>query len=275
MKVNRGAGRSAVPVDPRLMDVLKQSRRWWKISEGAFDPSVAPILKLWGIPDGDGPGTYPPPLDYLQPALKQVGMDKVILDDITNTVRLEREEMSLDLGGIARGFAIDAAVRILQEGGVTSARVEVGNDARVFGGAPGGGPWVIPVPHPRDPEILLAELALEEGAVSTSLDTTKQVFVAASQKYYTHIVSPATGEPVEWVASFTVVAPEATTADAVSPACFVKGKGEGLQLVKQLDEVEAMVVWFEKENVSLLKPSGTFGIRELLKSGPNVGRDRP
>jgi len=265
MEINRSAGDRWVQVDPRVLEVLLAARKWWKASDGAFDPTVGPQMNLWGIPTGEGPGAYPPSLEQLRDTEVLVGMDKLILDDITGAVRLDREGMSLDLGGIGKGFAVDAAVRILQERGVRAARVEAAGDLRVFGEPPGGGPWKIAVPHPRDPEKVLTELEVTEGAVSISTDRHKRVFVRASQGYHTHVLDPRTGIPVEGMALFAVLAPTATTADALCTAAFVLGRGPGLQLLRGIDEAEGFVVYFDPDNVGELKGAGTPAMRSTMR----------
>jgi thiamine biosynthesis lipoprotein len=265
MQINRSAGVRYVKVDPRVLEVLLAARKWWKISDGAFDPTVGPLLQLWGIPDEEGPGAYPPSLEQLRDSAALVGMDNLILDDISGAVRLDREGMSLDLGGIGKGFAVDAAVRILQERGVRAARVEAAGDLRVFGEPPGGGPWKIAIPHPRDPERTLTELEVEEGAVSISSDRHKRVFVRASQGYHTHVINPGTGVPVEGVALFVVLAPGATMADALCTAAFVLGRGPGLQLLRDTDGAEGIVIYFEKDRVDELKGAGTPGVRGRVR----------
>jgi thiamine biosynthesis lipoprotein len=147
--------------------------------------------------------------------------------------------MEVDLGGIAKGYAIDAAAEALQAAGASSGLVDIGGDLRLFGSPSGGGKWRVEVRRPRGVEEAII-LKLDPCAVTTSGDYARWFPVAG--KHYSHIVDPCTGWPVPDVPSVTVVAPDATTADALATGLSVMGAAKGVALVDALPGVECMMM---------------------------------
>ncbi|HCJ10261.1 MAG TPA: hypothetical protein DHW14_03750, partial [Clostridiales bacterium] len=230
-----------IPVSTHLIAVLEIADDVNRVSGGAFDPSIGPVVHLWGFdadpgpsdgPDGgsdagpeDGsatrPRTAPPTAGEVTEALGLTGWHDVTWDAARRTARLARPGMSLALGGIAKGYAVDSAAQVLAGAGVDRAVIDAGGDLYLLGTKPSGEPWRIAVRHPRA-EGFLGVLELPGGtAVATSGDY-ERFFVHEGRRYH-HILDPSTGWPVSGVVSVTVLAPTAAEADALATALFVLG----------------------------------------------------
>ncbi len=243
-----GAG-SPVVVCPDMLTVLELADRIVELSGGAFDPAVGALVALWGFgPDGEAPAggetdpgpREPPDQPAVERALALTGWHLVDWDRETLTVTLGREGTSLALGGIAKGYAVDEAARLLRAAGVTRAVIDAGGDLYLLGAKPDGHPWRIAVRHPRRDGHLGVLTLGADTAVATSGDY-ENYFEAGGERYH-HILDPATGRPATGCISVTVVAPTAAVADALATAVFVLGPADGLALVELLADVEALVV---------------------------------
>lgn len=243
-RINLAAGREPVSVSLLTLLLVDQALEFGELTGGAFDITVAPLLNLWQFA---GDGRQVPPEESLQAALKLVDFRAVAVDRATRSVALRQSGAGIDLGGIAKGFIVDRAADVLRASGITSASVDAGGDIRLIGAKPDGRPWRIGVRHPREQRGIIAVLELENCAVVTSGDY-ERYFLLEGVRYH-HLLDPATGRPARGLASVTVVAPEATTADALSTAVFVLGRERGLSLIESLPGIEALVVTEELEVV--------------------------
>lgn len=269
-----GSGRP-VPLSPELWDVLEASQRFARETDGAFDVSVGPVVKLWRVARRSK--KLPAP-DAIREAVSRTGWKAIVLDESNKTAELKRRGMQLDLGGIGQGYAADEGLRILQEGGVTKALVDISGDIRLGDPPPGEKGWKIAVellkrPGTSDREQPAAEgskpsrmLLLANVAVSTSGDAFQ--FVEIDGVRYSHIVDPKTGVGLTRSCSVTVIAPDALTADGIDTALCVQGVEEGLVTVKQFDGVEAL---FETvvDGKSVTQTTAGFE-RFELRSGPTA-----
>ncbi|MBI5367387.1 MAG: FAD:protein FMN transferase [Planctomycetes bacterium] len=225
------ARREPVPLSADLFGALALARRVAEESDGAFDPTVGPLVRLWGF---IGEGTRVPAAEAITAARARVGWRRLLLDPSLRSLRLEGEGSEIDLGGIGKGWAVDRAVAVLRAAGATAGMVNFSGNLRVFGPPPPGleapaGGWTVHVQHPRDPESTLATLRLAGGAVSSSGDYEK--FFLQDGVRYGHILDPRTGWPARGLAAVTVVAPTAAEADALSTALFVLGVERGRALL--------------------------------------------
>ncbi len=236
-KVNEAAGMSAVQVSQNTLDVVNRSLEVGAFSEGAFDITIAPLIKLWGFGTSN---TQVPSETELREALALVDYKLVQVDDSASTVFLPKAGMELDLGGIAKGFIVDRAVDVLREKGITSAYLDAGGDIRVLGSKPDGTPWRIGVRHPRDRRGIAAVVEIRDSAIVTSGDYER--FFHENGERYHHIINPGTGMPTHGLTSVTVVAADAFTADAYSTAVFVLGLERGVALVESMPGVEAVII---------------------------------
>lgn len=236
-RVNRHAHERPVKVSPPTFHLLALARELSRQTEGAFDPTVGPLLRAWGFLGGDG--ALPDPR-ALETARRCVGMDKVQLDANDFTVRFDRPGLMLDLGAIGKGYAIDCAVALLRDAGVSSALIHGGTSSVYgLGTQPDGPPWKTailapesaskPAPsHPTDPSNLLVELTLTDAALGVSAVSGKAF--QAGDRRYGHVLDPRTGEPVQRAVLAAVALPDATAADALSTALLVLGS-PGLEIL--------------------------------------------
>jgi thiamine biosynthesis lipoprotein len=210
------------PVSPELFEVLQAAQHFSTLSEGAFDITVGPIVRLWR----DARKTKRlPDAGELQAALEKVGYKSLKLDPERRTARLEKPGMKLDVGGIAKGYACERAMSALRDRGIRSALVQAGGDTLLSDPPPGKDAWRIRIEGDR---IML----VSRCAVSTSGDTER--FADIDGRRYSHIVDPKTGIGIERMEMVTVCAPDAVTSDALSTAISVLGPDRGLKLAESL-----------------------------------------
>jgi thiamine biosynthesis lipoprotein len=214
--------------------VLAASLDWSRRTRGAFDPTTAALLDLWDILAGPHP---PPSPERLAEARQGVGWERLTLSADQRRVSLGGTR--LDLGGIAKGYAIDRAAEALRRGGARDFLVNAGGDLFVSG-SKAGEPWRVGIQHPRRPEELLQVVAPAGGALVTSGDYERSYNWEGV--LYHHILDPRSGEPARGCQSVTVWAPRAMDADALATAVFVLGPEEGLALVEREPDAEALVV---------------------------------
>jgi len=237
-KINESAGQDQVTAPASLVSVLDSARRVSELSGGAFDVTIGAVYRLWDFASEDG--ARPPAPGAIAENLQNVDYTRVEFSATSGTVRLPAKGMRLDLGGLAKGYAIDAAVRALKDAGAQNFIVNAGGDMFISGRRLNGERWRIGVRHPRRPGELMCTLFLTDCAVVTSGDYERRF--EYNGNLYHHILDPKTGYPATACQSATVVAKEATVADALATAVFVMGPKRGLQLVDRLTGVEALIV---------------------------------
>jgi thiamine biosynthesis lipoprotein len=234
-RLNRDAAAGAVAVDPELFGLIAESLRYSRESDGAFDITVGPLMKAWGFFRGGG---RVPGRDELAELRGRVGYTHVILDESRRTIRFDRPGVELDLGGIAKGYAVDRAVDLLRRRRVVAALVSAGGST-VFGlGAPPGhAAWEVGVQDPADPEAVAFKVHLNERALSISGSYEKSF--ERDGVRYSHIMDPRAGRPVQGVTSVAVLARSGTAGDALDDAFFVQGVARSRAYLKHLPETEA------------------------------------
>lgn len=225
MRLCAKSGGGPVRVSPELLFVLQKSQDLARRSNGAFDVTVGPLVKLWRAARKSG---ALPTRKEIDAARKLVGWRKMTIDAKRGTVRLSTPGMRLDLGGIAKGCACDEAIRVLRRHGIRSALVEMGGDIVVSGPPPEKTGWEIEIPNAPDAVRRLA--VLTGAAVSSSGDT--QQYVEIDGVRYSHIVDPRTGLGLTDRIAVTVVAPNGITSDGLSTAVSVLGADKGRALVE-------------------------------------------
>ncbi len=225
----------SITVSDDLMAILTSAISIARDSSGAFDPTMGKVVGLWGF-DRDDPRL--PDAKELKNALLTVGFTRISMEG--NVVRADAP-VWLDLGGIAKGYAVDEAVRLLEESGVQAGIVNAGGDLRVFGKRPGRRNWRIGVQDPDDFQSLIGVLELEGGAVATSGDYER--YFEIDGKRYHHILDPATGFPARsGLRSVTVLAPDGLQADGLATAAFVMGPERGLKFLDSRSGIQAILV---------------------------------
>jgi thiamine biosynthesis lipoprotein len=228
-------GRLAVSRDTAYL--LRKAKEFWLKSGGALDITVGPLLELWGFTDKD---YRVPEKKEIKKALELVGMEKIVFVESDNVVEFSLPGMQIDLGAIAKGYAIDCAVKKLKENNIKSCLINAGGNIYCLGNK-FGKPWEIAIQDPREEGDFLDYLRLEDQAVATSGDY-EQYFTKKNTRY-AHIFNPRTGSPVNsGIISVTVIAPDALTADALSTSIFVLGKRQGMELAGQFADVKVKIV---------------------------------
>jgi thiamine biosynthesis lipoprotein len=220
--LSRGAGGGPRRVGPELFRVLDRSLAIAEASEGAFDPTVGPVVRLWRRARQQG---TLPPAAALAEARDKVGWRLVGMDPSAGTVALARAGMALDLGGIGKGFACDEAMDVLRDRGLTRVLVALAGDVVCGDPPPGRSSWTVAIGSGG------GSLALANAAVSTSGDT--EQFVEIGGVRYSHVVDPRTGIGLTESCWVTIVAPDGATADALATAASVLGEERGREVVSR------------------------------------------
>lgn len=239
-RVNQNAGKAAVPVSPETFAVIEKSLWMSKRSEGVFDITFEAMHGLWKF-DHDHDDKIPSKA-AVDKARRLIDYRKLKLDPDKRTVMLEQEGMRMSLGGIAKGYAVDAAARILRDEGIKSFFAQAGGDLFVQGRKPDGTAWRVGIRDPRGKDVsdYFAMLEVEDHAFSTAGDY-ERGFVKDKKRYH-HIIDPRTGYPATASRSVTIWAKDAFTADAIDDAVFILGPEKGLALVESVEDAGAVIV---------------------------------
>lgn len=233
--VNNQAGEAPVEVPDELRDIILRARHMSEISSGAFDITWKGMGKLWNLRD---PAFTPPTEETIQEAIARVDYRKLEVNG--NRVRLKERGMQIGLGGIAKGYGIDRAGRVLRDAGLANFYVDGGGDILVAG-LKHGRPWRVAVRHPRmGSSQFMAVVDMSDGAIVTSGDY-ENYRIHEGRRYH-HILDPRAGKPAQGCQSVTIITAKAETADALATAAFVLGPREGWNLILQQANTEAMMV---------------------------------
>jgi thiamine biosynthesis lipoprotein len=219
-RLNREAFQAPVRVGEEMFRLLERCEQYSRLSQGAFDITVGPLMRIWGFYKGSG---RLPHRAEIRGVYGRIGFDKVVLDRAARTVRFTREGMELDPGGIGKGYAVDRMVEILKAGGVASALVSSGNSSiYAIGSPPRQNGWRVSIRHPQDPGRAVEELELRNESMSTS--GTSEKFFRAQGRLYSHIMDPKTGYPAQGMLSVSVVAPKTIDSEAWTKPVFIRGR---------------------------------------------------
>lgn len=267
-RVNREAAKSPVKVDPELFDFVAECLRYSRESEGAFDITVGPLMKAWGFFRGEG---RMPSEAEMAEALSRVGYGRVILNRKDGTIFFDRAGVEIDLGGIAKGYAVDRAVAVLKRHGVTSALLSAGGSTIYALGAPPGKPaWEIEVQDPVEPDKIATRVRLKDRALSVSGSNEK--FFELNGARYSHVMDPKTGRPVQGVLSVAVITDDGTSGDALDNVFYVLGAERGRALVNKFSASE--VIFFlpdSRKKWKMVRVQSLSGA--MLNSRNPAGRD--
>ena len=232
------AGGQPVKVSGDLFRVLVAAQKLAEETGGAFDVTAGPVVQLWRI--ARMKGSLPDP-ELLRQARARVGYKNLKLDDRSRTAQLVVKDMSLDLGGIAKGYAADEALKVLARFHIRSALVAAGGDIAVSAAPPGKSGWLIGIAPLQSPETKpRRSLLLKNAAVSTSGDAEQHIEINGVR--YSHIVDPRSGEALEGRSSVSVVAPIGTASDSLATAVSVLGPELGLELVRRTKGTGALML---------------------------------
>jgi len=235
-RLGRHAAGERVRVSDDLFRALSHAQRIARVTGGAFDPTVGPLTKLWRRARRTSELPLPSEIESARDA---VGYRKLTLDAATRTVRLDRSNMRLDVGGIGKGFAADEAAVVLNRHKIQRALIAAGGDIAAIGAPPQSDAWTVAVASLDAAGGETRRIQLRNAAVSTSGD--REQWLARGGVRYSHIIDARTGRPVVGTSSVTVVAQKAADSDALATAIAVLGPEQGLKLVEAANDIAAFI----------------------------------
>jgi thiamine biosynthesis lipoprotein len=219
-RMNREAAEKPVRVPPEMFELLAACLEYSRKTDGAFDISVAPLVKVWGFYRGTG---RLPHRAEIRGALTKVGYRNVLLDATNLTVKFAKRGVELDPGGIGKGYAVDRVVAILRKNGIESALISAGGSSIYgLGAPPGEKGWKVKIRHPKRANEHVSELILNNLSMSTS--GTSEKFFISGGKLYSHIFDPRTGYPARGMLSVSVTAPRTLDSEAWTKPLFILGR---------------------------------------------------
>ena len=254
-RLNAAPANEPLTLSEHSLAVLTRARELHEATGGAFDITARPVIELWRQADATG---APPSREAIELARSTAGWTGLRIEN--GSAIKSSAAVQVDVDGLAKGYAIDRALDALAEAGAVGGMAEVGGDLRVFGPAPDGGSWPIGVRSPFA-EAVLGTVELEGEAVCTSGAYARPVEIGGAR--YSHIVDPRTGEPADPASSVTVIAPDAMTADAWATALSILGS-EGLELLRSVPSVEALLVTGSRDEPSAVATSGFPSVNGAL-----------
>ena len=232
--VNRQAAVAPVVVSSELFDLVSRSLELSALTNGAFDITYDGVGMLYDFRTRTRPSD-----DAIADSLPAIDYRYVRPDPAESSIGFARKGVRINLGGIAKGYSVQAAVGLLRAAGVRHAMATAGGDTRLLGDRHGR-PWMVGIRDPDDEKEIVTRLALQDEAISTSGDY-ERFFVDDDVRYH-HIINPSTGESAGQVRSATVIGPDATMTDGLSTSVFVMGPEKGMELIESLDGYEAVII---------------------------------
>jgi len=239
--INRTAARDAVSLSDPMLSILEAAQTVSAESGGAFDITVGPIVRLWGFYDKK---PHLPTEREFTAVRPLVDYRNLVLDRERHTARFAREGVALDLGGIAKGFAVEVAANALRRRGL-SGFIDAGGNQYLLGTPPGKRAWTTGIRSPESPDHLLGVVETAETSVSTSGNYA--TFVEIGGRKYGHVIDPHTLRPSDGALSVTILSRDGTMADAMSKAVFILGPSAGLKLVDSTPGMSAVIAYRRKD----------------------------
>lgn len=233
-KINREAAEGPIEAGEELYELIARSLEISALTDGAFDITYESVGQHYDFREHLRPNE-----STVESEREKIDFRYVKLDEAARTVRFDREGVKINLGGIAKGYVVERAVRILRVKGIQNAIVTAGGDSRLLGDRRGR-PWMVGIRDPRKEGEVAISVPLQEEAISTSGDY-ERYFDEDGVRYH-HIIHPGTGAPASGVHSATVFGPDAVTTDALSTSVFVMGVDQGLRLIASLADYESIVI---------------------------------
>lgn len=251
---NAGQSSSWAGVSPDTLAVIEEALRVSRLSDGAFDPTIGPLVDLWGFGPASA-GRQVPPHGRIQEALGKIGFRHVRTRRVPAAVTKNRPDIEVDLSGIAKGFAVDKLAEHLEEQGVFHYLVEIGGELRARGLSPRRRAWRIGVERPIAGRRAIQRIvALDGGAIATSGNY--RIFFEDDSARYSHIIDPRSGEPVDHeLASVTVIGRSTMQADALSTALMVLGPDAGYELALRKEIAALFIVKGRKSFAEVSSPA--------------------
>ena len=237
-------------VSKELLYVINKARYISELSNGTFDITCKPLIDLWHnarktnkVPDAQN----------ILDALSTVGYRDISIKN--NNVKFNKVGMKIDLGALAKGYAVDMAMELIENYAIKGALIDAGGDIRAIGKREDGKLWNIGIKHPREKDKIIGLIDLKNSAVATSGDYER--FFMLNGKRYSHIIDPRTGYPVDnQIVSVSVLSKDCLTCDSLATAVTVLGEKRGIELIEKLKGVEALIITIKDGNLNLIKSSG-------------------
>ena len=252
-RLNATAYEKSFHCAPLLWDILMESKRYYELTDGAFDISATPFTTLWGF---HRKRKSLPTSAEIANAAKSTGLDKVRFDIKRRTVRFLVPGMSLDLGGIAKGYAVGLAAKAAREFGVEIGITNLSGNAYCFPKPfPGRSTYIVGIKNPLDKSQTCGTFNMLGSSVATSGNYER--YVVINNKHYTHIMNPKTGHPVENMLSVTVVTPRAVDSDALSTSIFIKGAKFAEKVMREYPRTNILIIKRNPKNSTV--ESRSFG----------------
>lgn len=243
-KVNNSAGREAVKVGEDAFQIVREGLEYSKLSQGSFDITIGPVVKLWsiGLPEAKVPTKA-----EIDQNLKLVGYERLVVDEKDKSIFLKDKGMKIDLGAIAKGYTADAVAEVLRKNGVNSAIIDLGGNVYALGSRTDGNSWRVGI---QDPFLqrgqIIGTIEVKNKSVVTS--GIYERFIEKDGKRYHHILSPFDGYPYEnELAGVTIVSDKSIDGDALSTSVFSKGLKGGMDFVEKIQGIDAIFVTKEKK----------------------------
>jgi thiamine biosynthesis lipoprotein len=233
-EINGGAAQGPVVAGGELIDLILRSLDISVLTRGAFDITYDSVGQYYDFRERQRPDA-----ETIKEGLERIDYRLVEVDRLAGTVRFLAPGVRINLGGIAKGYAVERAVSLLRSRGVSHGIVTAGGDSRLLGDRLGQ-PFMVGIRDPRQDEAVVLTIPLEDEAISTSGDYER--YFEEDGKRYHHIIEPATGLPAGGVLSATIVGPDAVLTDALSTSVFVLGVDQGLTLISTLPDYEGIVI---------------------------------
>ena len=236
-RINREAAKGPVKVEPELFDFIGECLKYSRESEGAFDITVGPLMKAWGFFRGEG---RMPTAAELSEARRKIGYRHVILDYNAGTIRFDLTGVELDLGGIAKGYAVDRVASLLKEKGIKSALINAGGSTIYgLGSPPDSSGWEVKIQDPVDHEKIASTVHLKNRSLSISGSYEK--FFEIDGVRYSHIMDPRTGMPVQGVLSVAILTDSGTAGDALDNVFYVMEKKSSRAYLRRLPRTDVLI----------------------------------
>jgi len=242
IRINENAGIKPVQVSADTLKIIQRSLYYAQLSGGSFDITIGPIMDLWGFGKNE---QHVPSDEQIKETLALVDYRKVIVDQDNGTVYLQKPGMSLDFGGVAKGYATEAAAKVLRESGIKHALINAGGNVYALGTKPDGTQWRVGVRDPRNENGLIAVLSVKDTSVVTSGDYER--YFEEGGIRYSHLIDPSTGKQARDLIQTTVVTESSTDADILNKPLFVLGRQRGMSFAGNLQGVGAIFVGADKQ----------------------------
>lgn len=238
--LNKNAGNDYITVDKETLYVINKGLEYYELTGGDFNISIGALINLWGI----GKTDKVPSQENILAAMENIDINAINIDN--QSVRIDNPNVQIDLGGIAKGYAVDEAIKVLRENGIKSGLVDLGGDIYAFGKKADDNPWIVGIQDPEKGANPIASIPLTDKSIVTSGDY-ERFFMEDNIRYH-HIIDPKTGYPVRNdLRSVTIISDLSIDGDVLSTAVFIMGLEKGMSLIESLDGVETLIITNDKK----------------------------